>query len=300
MRWASGLTLVLVLGSGSLRAQEGGIEIFAGETLFESGWRASMTEIYKPKRDLYSGSHRMGDPLNRSTAEWRTVLGLDYGLDRDATISALVPFVYRDIKAAGDRANTSGLGDIALLGKYRILKEEGQQESFNWAIIGGLEIPTGATDQEANGMRIAAKQQVGRGAWNPFLASSITYGKGRARFDTTIFYKFNTEGDQKYESGDFFSLSVSAAYRFIHYQYPGATAAARLGLQWRHEARDHSHRQLVANSGADQLLLNPALSFHPVPNMDLNLGLRIPLYQTYKGQQLGRDVEFIAALGFRF
>ena len=281
-------------------AQEGGIEVFAGGTLFETGMRVSVSELYKPKRNLFRGSNEVNDPLNQSLEEFRTVLGIDYGIDRNATLTALVPVVHRELRSGGMRFDATGLGDVALLGKYRIIGEEGSVSAFNVSVVGGLELPTGATDEREGGMRLSPSVQVGKGSWNPFLSTSATAGLDRARFDATVFYKFNTEGAQQLEPGDFFSVSVSAAYRFLHYKYPGPTVGARLGVQWRHEGRAEQNGVSTTNSGADELLLTPGLSIHPVPRVDLNIGSRIPLYQDYNGVQLGRDIEWFLAVGFRF
>lgn len=291
--------LILALATG-LAAQDGGIEVFAGETLFESGFRVSLTEIVRERTDMFRGSDTIGNPLNQSVEETRSVLGFDYGFDREATLSLLVPYVDRDVNLGGIRSSADGIGDAALLGKYRIHKDEGHAETFNVALVGGLELPTGATDETLNGLRLQPAAQVGKGALNPFLAIASTYGQGRARFDGVVFYKHNTEGAQNRQDGDFFSASLSAAYRFLHFKYPGPTFGAKLGLQYRHEARAHFNGAPLPNSGADELLLTPALSIHPVPAMDMVLGARIPIYQHYAGTQLGRDLDFIFAVGWRF
>lgn len=300
MTWRASLLLGLLCSASSVAAQEGGIEIFAGETLFKEGLRVSITEIYKPKTDLYSGSTEISNASDTKLIEHRSVVGIDYGLHRDVTASALLPLVHKRFTSPGLRDSTAGLGDAAVLVKYRLIQEEWRAGGFNWSVVGGLELPTGATDETENGVRLPPSTQLGSGAWNPFLATSATLGIDRARFDANVFYKLNTEGAQQTEVGDFFSVDVSAAYRFLHYKYPGPTFGARLGLQWRHDARGEQNGLTIQDSGADELLLRPALSIHPIPRMDLNIGTRIPLYQHYNGQQLGRGVEWFLALGFRF
>ncbi|MEE2887743.1 MAG: hypothetical protein VX951_09975 [Planctomycetota bacterium] len=295
--------LVLVLPGmvTGLAAQEGGIEVFAGETLFESGVRVSLTEINRSKRGLFRGSSEVADPLGRSLDDRRSVLGLDYGFDRRITLTALVPYVDRVLKTSTTRQSASGLGDLALVGKYRLVHREGRATAFNWSLVGGLETPTGATNAtDPSGPRLDPSVQVGKGSWNPFIATSATYGYQLARFDATAFYKLNTEGAQQFEDGDFFSISLSGAYRFLHFQYPGPTFGLRLGLQYRHEGRAEMSGAALGDSGADELLFTPALSIHPIPRMDLVLGASIPVYQHYQGSQLGRDVGLIFALGMRF
>lgn len=305
-RWSWTVVCALALSTGKVAAQDGGIEVFAGETLFEQGFRLSFTELYKPKSKLYSGANEVANPEGEFNDEYRSVLGVDYGFSRNLTLMALVPYVHRDYRlggggeALGDQS-LDGLGDVTLMVKSRRYHYEGRQRTFNWSLIGGLETPTGETDaRQSNGALVPARLQPGLGSWNPFLSSAVTAGIDRWRFDAVIFNKVNTKGDQDYEKGNFFSASLSVGYRFLHYKYPGPTFGARLGVQYRHEQRAKQGGALVTDSGSEQVLLNPGLSIHPVPRMDLNIFTRIPVYQDYNGTQLAWDPEIVLAFGFRF
>ena len=301
LRQVAGVALLCSVAVDHVSAQEGGIEVFAGETLFDGGLRVSLTEIERSKRHRFSGSSKTPGTSGHSLDEHRSVLGFDYGMHRDVTLTALVPYVDRTLVSPGVESATSGLGDVALIGKYRLTHTEGRAMGFNWSLIGGAELPTGATDaKDASGKRLDSSVQVGKGSLNPFVATSVTYGYQLSRFDATAFYKVNTEGAQKYEDGDFFSVSVSGAYRFLHYQYPGPTFGLRLGLEYRHQGRASLEGAAVADSGADEVIFSPALSIHPIPRMDMILGVRVPVYQHYQGTQIGRDLGLIFAIGMRF
>ena len=76
-------------------AQSGGIELFAGETLFAEGTRVSLTSLVEKKRTLRAGSSSVADPLDLEFTERREVFGVDHGLNRDLTLSVLVPRVSR-------------------------------------------------------------------------------------------------------------------------------------------------------------------------------------------------------------
>ncbi len=288
-----------ILLLGGLSAQEGGIEIFAGETLFQEGTRVSLTEIYK-RKSLYDGSDQVRDPLNRTFEEWRTVVGVDYGVLPDVTVSALVPFVWRSQRQNGPDLSARGLGDVALLGKYRVYDKQWKGGGFNWAMVGGIEMPTGDTDATKNTMRLPPHVQVGTGAWNPFLASAVTYEQGRFRADGVLFYKFNQGGAQDLRKGDFLFLSGRVGYRFLHVKYPGPTLGASAGLIYRHEGKDRVSGQTQRNSGSDQLHLAVGLTGHPIPAVDLFLGAEVPLYQHFDGRQLGRDIALALKFGIRF
>ena len=301
---ATGALVLISVQVERCHAQEGGIEVFAAETLFAEGWRISESYLYKRKGNVYRGSDRVRDPQDRLFEEHRSVTGVDYGLLPSLTLSALLPVVYKQQRQrTGGRKETLesfGLGDIALLGKYRVYKNDWKRGAFHLALIGGLEFPTGDTDADEDGSRLPPALQPGSGSWDPVAAVAANLNLNRLRFDGLFFYKVNTEGAQDFADGDFLAVEGDVAYRFWHTKYPGPTASARLGVQWRHEGRDELDGRTVSNSGSDEILLRPGLTFHPIPSMDLTLSIDVPVYRDFNGEQLGLDLRTFLALGFRF
>ncbi len=298
--FAGGLLAIVVASPRSAIAQEGGIEVFAAETLFSEGWRVSASWITKRRDRLFHGDSRTSDPQHRSLEEHRAVLGVDYGLLPELTLSLLVPSVYREARVGSRRLESFGLGDVAALGKFRLFKVDGRRRSFNLSLVGGLELPTGETRERDDGGRLDPTLQPGSGSWDPFAALTATGDLDLWRFDAHAFYKLNTEGAQDFREGDFFSFEVDAAYRFFYTEYPGPTASARVGLQWRQTGRSKQDGRTREDSGSHQLFLRPGLSYHPIPALDVSVSVDIPLYQYFHGRQLALDYRWFAAIGLRF
>lgn len=286
--------------SGRASAQAGGIEVFAAETLFAQGLRVSFTHFDERQSDLYRGSHKVFDPLGRKLVIRRDILGIDYGVRPDVTLSVLLPWVRRRATSIAGSSSSSGQGDMALLAKLRTHQQLWKQGAFNVAVIGGIEAPTGSTGERDAGLRLAPGMQPGGGAWSPFVAVSATLDIARLRFDAKGFYKRHGEGAQDLQRGDFVSLEVDAAYRFLHTRYPGPTASAKLGLQWRRQSRDELAGSQVAASGSNALWWRAGLSYHPTPGSDLSLSLDVPMHQHLHGTQLGLDRRLVVAVGLRF
>ena len=120
------------------------------------------------------------------------------------------------------------------------------------------------------------------------------------RYDGLVFYKFNTKGAQEFEDGDFLVASVTTGYRFYNAEYPGATIAARFGLQYRHNGRSEMRGVGLTNSGYDELWLQFGIGAHPRPDLDLSLSVDLPVYEYYNGQQLARDLQVSLKFGIRF
>jgi hypothetical protein len=293
----------LLLGP-QLQAQAGGIEIFTGETLFSQGQRLSVAHLYESKSALRDGTDTIGDPADQRSDEHRIVAGYNYGLGARLTLATLVPFIDRSTAqtqgGSRQRVDLSGLGDLSILGKYRLWTVDSHQGSVNVAVVGGLELPTGETDATNRGQRVEPGTQLGSGSYDPFASLVFTGSSNRFRVDAQAFYKLNTKGSQEFTDGDLATARISAAYRFWHERYPGPSHSVSLGLLYRHEFRAERDGHLVHNSGFDQLLLQPGLTLHPNPALDIVLKVEVPVFDSDRGQQLGLDYRTFAAVGWRF
>ena len=280
--------------------QDGGIEIFAGETIFTSGTRVSVTEIWKVKKGLIDGSSDVTDPLDRRFEEQRTVVGVNHGFARGWSFSALLPLVSRSLDSTAGDVSSSGFGDVSLILKHRFHRLDWLRSAWHSAWIFGVETPTGETGARDGGARLSPSLQAGSGSWDPFLGLATTLSLDLWRFDFVALFKENGQGAQSFEEGDKLTLALSGKYRFLHEQYPGPSASATMGLKWGHTWHAEVHGSNVSNSGGDELLFKFAMGWHPRPDLDVGFSLDLPLYEDFNGSQLGLDNRLQLSLGWRF
>jgi hypothetical protein len=296
LRCLGALLLAAWVVPGVCEAQSGGIEILAGETLYSKGTRVSLAHLYERRTKLYSGSNEINNPTDLEATKQRVFLGYAYSPTARFDIGALLPFVDPrvDFTSGGTRMRSgeSGVGDMSLYGKYRLYTFDALRNSRNLSVIGGVETPTGHTGTEL--------PQPGSGSWDPFAGLAFTESRDRWRFDGQLVYKLNTEGANEIKESDEWSAGVSAAYRYLHRPYPGASNSAKLGLRWENKGKAYRNGTSINNSGSERLMLRPALGFHPHPSIDISLSVELPLYQYYRGEQLGYDFRTFIALGYRF
>jgi len=294
------VAIAALLLASSVSAQSGGIETFAGETLFAEGTRVSLTSLVEQKDTLRSGTSSVKNPRNLSYTERREVLGIDHGLSRNLTFTLLVPRVSRRLSGRAGALRGEGLGDVAVMTKWRFLHHTQERGATHVSLVTGVETPTGETREHDGGVRLPPGLQPGSGSWDPFAAVVATASRGLWRFDASVFHKLNRTGDQRYDEGDLTVLEAAVAYRFLHEQYPGPSASARLGLQWRHQERDHAAGRKVLASGAEEYFLRSGISWHPAPAWDLSISYDVPLRQDVRATQLSTDSRLKLALGLRF
>ena len=145
-RW---LCSMLVLGAlaGSAGAQEGGFDVTDAETLYKGGWIFGVKEEFDAKTRVWHGSHRHSNPGDAFKYENEVVASVTYGIRRDIQLTALIPFASEWTRLAGQRVSSHGMGDIALLAKWRYHIAFAKKQSDNLAVFGGLELPTGSISE---------------------------------------------------------------------------------------------------------------------------------------------------------
>ena len=295
--------LAAFFAAAVVSAQDGGVEIFSGMTIFESGSRTSLSHLYSRRGSLFSGSDEVPNSEDSSMEEHRAVFGFTHGVTPALSLSLLLPVLRKEssnLPDPGVTQRSEGLGDAALLGKYRFFSEYWEQSVFHVAAFGGLEFPTGSSGERDGAEFLPFSMQLGSGSVDAIGGVVLTLSIARFRFDALALYKANNEGSRGFSEGDFFVLGTSFAYRFYHAKYPGPSASAKVGLSWRQEDPDELAGAAVANTGMSELRLIAGLTYHPYPEIDLVASVEVPVYGDYDGEQLALDVRTFFGFGIRF
>jgi hypothetical protein len=289
------LTMVLLLC-----VQEGALDLLDGETLYEDGWLFTAGYERIEKGEFLDGSDRVSDPLDRRELHQAAVLSAHWGLRHDLQLTAILPFVRRELQSEGsERLSSEGVGDLVLAAKYRFLRLDGPGWATNFSVLGGLELPTGSDDEADGGATLAPDLQPGSGSWDPFLGGGVTHEPGRWRFNAFVFYKRNGENSDDFKHGDRFYVELAAGNRFWLEPYPGPFMRADLLLRYRWEGHDEAGRTADPDSGGDQLTLGLNWAFRPRPTLDFQVGLELPVWESVEGTQVAETYSLFIALGVR-
>ena len=293
------MTILLALAF----AQEGSLDVLDGETLYEGGWLLTAGYEYERREGLRHGSDRVSDPLDRRLVDHTFALGAHYGLRYDLQLSAIVPYISRtltlDDPAGPDRVSEEGWGDAALVAKWRYLRLDDVGRATNFAVLAGLELPTGDTDLSVDDPTVGHDLQVGSGSWDPSIGTAVTHEPGRWRFNAAVLYQWKGEGTRNFKEGDEFFAELAAGNRFWLEPYPGPFMRFDALLRYRREWRSREDGDVVHDSGGDLLTVGATLAFRPRPTIDLQLFVEYPVYQSLEGTQLEEDLSVFFAFGIR-
>jgi hypothetical protein len=298
--WAVGPFLL----AGTAAAQEGALDVLDGETLYENGALLTAGYEFRMKRGLLDDADRVGDPLHRRQVDHAGVLSAHYGLLHTLQLGTIVPYVSRSLRlddpAGPDRFSAEGMGDVTLYAKWRYYRWEEVGKAMNFAILGGVELPTGADDRRDHGVLLPAELQPGSASWDPFFGTSVTHEPGRWRFNAMTLYKRVGQGTHEYKQADQFFAEVAVGNRFWLEPYPGPFMRADLMIRYRYEWADVRAGRRVPDTGGELVTIGVNWAFRPRPTLDFQVAVEYPLVEFLRGTQLKESLAVFVVFGMRF
>lgn len=297
--WAA----ALLAGAATARAQEGSLDVLDGETLYEGGWLFTLGHEFERREGLRHGRERVSDLFDRRLDTHTAALGAHYGLRYNVQLSAIVPYVHRVLRledpAGPDRVSEEGPGDAAFVAKWRYLRIDDVGVATNFAVLAGLEVPTGDDDVPSDALPAGPDFQAGSGSWDPSVGAAVTHEPGRWRFNAAALYQRNGRGSRDFKAGDEFFAELAAGNRFWLEPYPGPFMRFDALLRYRHAWKARQDGDAVGDSGGDLVTVGATLAFRPRPTLDFQLFVEYPIYQSLEGTQLEEDLSIFFAFGLR-
>jgi len=172
------LTPVLALWALPAFAQEGALDVLDGETLYLDGWLVTAAYEFRIRKGLLDGSDPVGDPLHQREFTQIPIVSAHYGAWNTLQVGTIIPYVQRvlemDNPGGPDTLRANGVGDVRLYGKWRYYRWHDVGKAMNFALLGGLELPTGKDDLMDKGIFLPADLQPGSASWGPFLETAVT------------------------------------------------------------------------------------------------------------------------------
>ncbi|TVQ62042.1 MAG: hypothetical protein EA378_06140 [Phycisphaerales bacterium] len=240
----------------------------------ESYWTPAATQ---PGRGQWTGAVRaeytryQNDPtgLGRRVDESVLRARLNYGLTRDVSFTAEIPFVHRETetndagRALGLGGTDAGAGDFVLTAKWRFWQHDTSGiDTQRLAAFANLETPTGTGDLSSH-------------SWNPGFGAVYTGVRGRHGLNQAASYTFATGTDANplapgQGTDDALRFDTSYLFRLYPERYTGEEAgAAYIVLE---------HNGVYETNGDVESLISPGLLWE-ASNWAGEISVRLPLIQ---------------------
>lgn len=198
---------------------------------------------YKSSDGLYSNSAWYNESFN-TVQVWARI-----PVYKNFQISALVPYHFHNRETATGNQDIKGLGDITVLGMYRLYQTH-KDSTFlvhTLQVGGGIKAPTGKFDQ-ANAGNVNPSFQVGTGSWDYLLATEYIIKRKKFGFSTILNYVFKTENEKKYHFGNQFNYSSTFFYLYEKNKF---SLAPQLGFAGEVYGSNYQYSEIVRKSSGD-------------------------------------------------
>lgn len=285
------------------------------ETVKGAGIRVN--ERYTLLDEVYKGTEKVKNPGAREEF-WTTEITGFYALTEDLMLLGIIP--YKETNMKGElmvnpdgtvdidpmTGNQSGLGDIALLGRYTFFKTHTIDSTTSIAGLAGVKFPTGKTDGKASdGMFLDSHIQLGTGSIDYLIGFSLSYAIQKFSLSANVLDIIPTEGkfgDTKHQFGNTLNYDLTARYRVYPDIFAPLGPQIFLALGVNGEVRDKEKADRVddPNSGGHTAYISPGLQVVFAPHWVFELSYQHAVYHNLYGTQLGETYKANGGVTYLF
>jgi hypothetical protein len=286
------------------------------DTMKSTGIKIS--ERYSVLDQVYQGTSEKTNPGAKET-HWTTEMTGFYGITPEFMVMGVVPYKkgrttgevdmaanppVLDTSMAGD---ASGLGDVALLGRYTFLKSEAADATDILAAVFGVKFATGSTDAKtSDGMNfLDSHLQPGTGSTDYLLGLSYSHALQRLSLSANLLGTITTEGKfgtTKHQFGNAMNYDVTGKYRIAPEAFTPTKPQwfVALGINGEVREREREDGMIVADSGGNTAYLSPGVQLVLAPHWVVDLSYQHAIYHNLYGTQLGETYKIITGVTYLF
>jgi len=240
---------------------------------------------------------------------------LAYGLSDKFDIGVRIPWVLRDNIREGEiedgeaqahaHGDAQGIGDLVVLANYQLYSANG----FDWALQGGVKMPTGETSESDRRERLETEFQAGSGSWDFLVGGSLGTSIGALGLHASVLYSATTEGSQDTEIGDALQYNLAMLFNPAtghdhgRHQHSSVLDEIRWELmlelngeqRWKNNVSGRSE----ANSGGNVIYLSPGVRVS-CAKFSAFVSFGYPMVDDSNGWQLGIDYRLSGGVAIAF
>ena len=311
LRSLSAFSFILLLASSAALADHGkgsvGGKTISPRTLheddasIETGFRYQKSEEFSDDRLLSAAA----DGHDAHSVDWLAEFSVSgsYGVTDHLTLSLSLPFevihgfrfVEDDGVTIGGANAIVGVGDATFQGKYSIAAEP-----VELAVLLGVKIPTGSTDQKDNaGDPLEPDHQPGTGSWDPMIGVAAMKQIELLSLGGSALFRYTTEGRHEFRPGEQLTIATKAEYQIAGVgKFPRVYAYGELAYVW--TAMDRTNDVRNHDTGGTMITLGPGVRLRVNEHVTFGVSVAVPIYQNPYGFQHKERYEFLFGTGVDF
>jgi len=287
-----------------------------GET--GQGWLTGLAEQFTHFGTLQEDGHKVSNDVDQHLESSITQVFVGYNFTERFGIQFNLPIIYRSFKRAEgfeiDRGTESGIGDVALLGHFSVLRNESKNGTFAWNVLAGVKLPSGSTDRLKEEVDELTEPPpppgapesgihghdltLGSGSVDGILGTSIFFRHKRAFLTASAQYAIRSEGDFDYRfANDLTWLGGPGYYLVLNESW---TLALQLNVSGEYKERDTFQGNKAEDTGITTVYLGPQISVTWKDKLSAEIAGDLPVSIDNTSLQIVPDYRIRAGFTWRF
>jgi len=247
---------------------------------------------------------KTGDPSgqNREVEVYSVPVVMVYGFTSKASMLVKIPFLVKEMKTGtGSIRGDEGLGDITVLGKYRVHTRNFKGGTSRLSLIAGLELPTGEDNERDSLGLLPPGLQLGSGSVDIIVGAAHTIQTLDYEVDTDLRYIINNEANG-FEFGNVFQYNLSLQKRIFPFTLPdGMYDQFNVLVEFNgiYQGKNEVLGIDQSSSGGHTLFISPGLQY-VTQRIIYEASFQYPIVQNLNGAQLETDYRLALSLRVQF
>jgi hypothetical protein len=181
----------------------------------------------------------------------------------------------------------AGIGDVAIVGKLRVLASEGERLKPTVVVVAGLRAPTGPYTLASDSLGIFSPElQPGSGAWGGLVGISALEPLTSPLAARPVALYASATGSYAAANPLEYALGPSIVYALGAQVLLWHRLTVQAGVVGAAVAPDYLHGAAVDDTGSHQLWLAPTAAWTFLPNWNVYAGAQLPIWRSLNGTQL--------------
>jgi hypothetical protein len=265
---------------------------------------------------LQQDGHEVPNAARQSLNSNITQVVVGYQVNDRFGVQLNIPYIYRSFTRPTetglmDRGTESGLGDLSLIGHYRVWQHLSEDVIFAWDMIGGVKFPTGDSSrikEELAEMTPAPgvpesgihghDLALGSGSFDGIVGTAVFARWQRLFLTGGVQYALRTRGDFDYRYANDLNWFVKPG-AFLWLANEG-TLGLQLAVTGEDKGKDNLAGVTAEDTGMTSVFIGPEFSFTWKENLSAELGAEFPVVSDNTALQLVPDYRVKAAMKWRF
>jgi hypothetical protein len=280
------------------------------------GFNVGLFEQFTHFGTMQQDGHKVGNPAGQSLDSSITQFIVGYQFDDRLGVQLNIPYIHRSFKRPSDtgsieRGTESGLGDLSLLGHYRVFRHSTEETIFVWDLVGGVKFPTGDSDrikeelsesEPAVGVPPSGIHghdlALGSGSYDGIVGTSLFASWQRFFVTGAVQYTIRSRGDVDYRYANDLSWHLKpGGYLWLAHQ---ETLGLQLAASGEVKGKDNLAGVTAEDTGITSVFVGPELSFTWKERLSAELGAEFPVVNDNSSLQLVSDYRIRSAITWRF